>query len=143
MVPEVDPDCKLKALSLPWDELVVRVQHSPSNPSLLFVLTSSQPLKGFVGLSVLPGERVIGVLGRWEWVGGCRKVYWRGGLGEKQWEMGCLVLGGLQGFKREEWGRGTNGPSTLSLFTLYYQKNQFPVELNGCLPAPHHKFDLP
>ncbi|GJT16384.1 hypothetical protein Tco_0875090 [Tanacetum coccineum] len=49
-----------------WDELVVRVQHSPSNPSLLFVLTSSQPLKGFVGLSVLPGERVIGSM-LWKW----------------------------------------------------------------------------
>ncbi|GKC23128.1 hypothetical protein Tco_1025278 [Tanacetum coccineum] len=48
------------AFSLTWDVLAVSVQYLQSNPSPLYVLSSSQPLKGFVGLSVLPGERVIG-----------------------------------------------------------------------------------
>ncbi|GJX40238.1 hypothetical protein Tco_0255228 [Tanacetum coccineum] len=37
----------------------VSVQYLQSNPSPLYVLSSSQPLKGFVGLSVLTGKGVI------------------------------------------------------------------------------------
>ncbi|GJY23417.1 hypothetical protein Tco_0397075 [Tanacetum coccineum] len=57
------------SFSLCWDELVVRVQQSPSNPSPWFVLVFISPLKGFSGLSDFGRERDIGVLGRWEWVG--------------------------------------------------------------------------
>ncbi|GJX99438.1 kinase-like domain, phloem protein 2-like protein [Tanacetum coccineum] len=42
---------------------VERVGHSPSNPSLPFVLFSSQPLKGVLGLCVLTGKGVIGAIG--------------------------------------------------------------------------------
>ncbi|GKD13714.1 hypothetical protein Tco_1198121 [Tanacetum coccineum] len=47
------------AFSLTWDVLAVSVQYLQSNPSPLYVLSSSQPLKGFVGLSVLTGKGVI------------------------------------------------------------------------------------
>ncbi|GKA41090.1 hypothetical protein Tco_0733683 [Tanacetum coccineum] len=57
---------QLKALWLMGCACCESTKPLQSNPSLLFVLTSSQPLKGFVGLSVLPGERVIGAMGRWE-----------------------------------------------------------------------------
>ncbi|GKC05539.1 hypothetical protein Tco_0997149, partial [Tanacetum coccineum] len=47
-----------------WEELVVRVGSNPSNPSLLFVLSSSQPLKGCFGLSDCAFVRVEGYSGR-------------------------------------------------------------------------------
>ncbi|GJU52829.1 hypothetical protein Tco_1226543, partial [Tanacetum coccineum] len=73
-----------------WEELVVRVGSNPSNPSLLFVLSSSQPLKGCFGLSVLSGWRVIGAMGRWEWVRVSWEWYLGGGLGLKPWGRGGL-----------------------------------------------------
>ncbi|GJW61772.1 hypothetical protein Tco_0111107 [Tanacetum coccineum] len=69
-----------KGFSWSWDKLAVSVQCIQGNPSLPFVLTSSQPLKGFVGLSVLPGERVIGALGCGERVWVSWEVLWDSGL---------------------------------------------------------------
>ncbi|GJS36860.1 hypothetical protein Tco_1002568 [Tanacetum coccineum] len=42
---------------------------SPFNPKPTLVLSSSQPLKGVLGLCVLTGKGVIRVMGRWEVVG--------------------------------------------------------------------------
>ncbi|GJZ27775.1 hypothetical protein Tco_0572422 [Tanacetum coccineum] len=51
-------------------------------------------LKGVLGLCDLPGKGFVGVLGRWEWVGVSCGVYWRGGLGLKQWGEVGLIFGG-------------------------------------------------
>ncbi|GJW38298.1 hypothetical protein Tco_0064143 [Tanacetum coccineum] len=82
-----------KGSSLCWDELVLRVQQSPSNPSPWFVLVFISPLKGFSGLSDFGRERDIGVLGRWEWVGdSCRGVLGRW-FGLKPWGVDGLGFG--------------------------------------------------
>ncbi|GKA88570.1 hypothetical protein Tco_0810334 [Tanacetum coccineum] len=82
-----------KGFSWSWDKLAVSVQCIQSNPSLLFVLSSSQPLKGCFGLSDCARERDIGVLGRWEWVG----VSWcMGRIDSLETELGTTkkIMGG-------------------------------------------------
>ncbi|GJT96164.1 hypothetical protein Tco_1091682 [Tanacetum coccineum] len=77
-----------------WAEFVVRVQCIQGNPSPPLCLDFISPLKGFVGLSVLPGERVIGALGWW----GKVKVSWDGtldsGKARKTMGEGCNGLAG-------------------------------------------------
>ncbi|GKG03278.1 hypothetical protein Tco_0310914, partial [Tanacetum coccineum] len=72
--------------------LVVRVQHSLCNPSPPLCLDFISPLKGFVGLSVLLGEGVIGSLGKWELVKVSCEMYWRGGLELKTGGEGGMVF---------------------------------------------------
>ncbi|GKE12163.1 hypothetical protein Tco_1415714, partial [Tanacetum coccineum] len=102
------------------------VQCIQGNPSPPLCLDFISPLKGFVGLSVLPGERVIGALGWWGKVKVSCGRYLRGGLGLKLWEMVVWVLAGtgvstvmVSRFKRDLWGRGNTSPSTLPLFLFH------------------------
>ncbi|GJX49738.1 hypothetical protein Tco_0276583 [Tanacetum coccineum] len=82
------------AVQMTWAEFVVRVQCIQGNPSPPLCLDFISPLKGFVGLSVLPGERVIGALGWW----GKVKVSWDGtldsGKARKTMGEGCNGLAG-------------------------------------------------
>ncbi|GJY31617.1 hypothetical protein Tco_0415112, partial [Tanacetum coccineum] len=62
-------------LKISWAELDVSVQLLQGNPSLPFVLFSSQPLKGFYGVECFELERVIRGQGKWERVwDSCRGV---------------------------------------------------------------------
>ncbi|GJV51880.1 hypothetical protein Tco_1447621, partial [Tanacetum coccineum] len=73
------------AVSKLWDEFVASVERFTINPSPPLAFLTISPLKGVLGLCDLPGKGFVGVLGRWEWVGVSCGVYWRGGLGLKQW----------------------------------------------------------
>ncbi|GKF88024.1 hypothetical protein Tco_0258901, partial [Tanacetum coccineum] len=67
---------------------------SQGNPSPLFASLHYLTIEGDFGLSVLSGWRVIGAMGRWEWVGLSWEWYLGGGMGVKPWGRGCLVLAG-------------------------------------------------
>ncbi|GJY68211.1 hypothetical protein Tco_0471193 [Tanacetum coccineum] len=75
------------------------------------------------------GKGVIGLMGSGEGYGVAVEWTWEVVLQEKQWEMGWYGFGGsgygtglLHRFKREEWGRGTTSPSTLSLFSFWFSR---------------------
>ncbi|GJT45319.1 hypothetical protein Tco_0954034 [Tanacetum coccineum] len=80
------------AFSLSWVVFAVRVQTLQSNPSLLFVLSSSQPLKGVRVFVYVELERFIGVLGRWEWVGVSCDGTWDSGKARKTMGKGGMIL---------------------------------------------------
>ncbi|GJS25514.1 hypothetical protein Tco_0454146 [Tanacetum coccineum] len=82
------------AVSKLWDEFVASVERFTINPSPPLAFLTISPLKGVLGLCDLPGKGFVGVLGRWEWVGVSCGVYWRGGLGLKQWGEVGLIFGG-------------------------------------------------
>ncbi|GKC35381.1 RNA-directed DNA polymerase, eukaryota [Tanacetum coccineum] len=60
MVPEVDPDCKLRVFTWTWDVFVVRVGHFLSNLALVCPCTPSSPLRGLRGECFVPGREVLG-----------------------------------------------------------------------------------
>ncbi|GJT45320.1 hypothetical protein Tco_0954035 [Tanacetum coccineum] len=71
-----------------------------SNPSLLFVLSSSQPLKGVRVFVYVELERFIGVLGRWEWVGVSCDGTWDSGKARKIWEKVVCILRPFRGMPK-------------------------------------------